>query len=249
MIGFQGEKEFYIKIQKSLFEMIPESWKCILLHTSIIDIRGQKPKGEVYLYYIPKGILKRKPVNCYEIPGLFDIDEEDYSRLITNLYNEIKKMRDSYKVTKNKVWTTIEISCTKRKFKVKYGFEDIRKSEYTSEERHIIWRYENLNIDRESFSKEEKKIIDYYLQVKQNSFAPMIEVHEEDIYDQPIVASVDYERTLTLDEVIAREKEEQRIEEKKKKKIAKKRKKKQLDILDGESDEITIIKNQILKKF
>ena len=50
MIGFQGEKEFYIKIQKNLFEMIPENWKCILLHTTIIDIPKQKPKGEMYFY-------------------------------------------------------------------------------------------------------------------------------------------------------------------------------------------------------
>lgn len=246
MIGFQGEKEFYIKIQKSLFEMIPESWKSILLHTSIIDIGGQKPKGEMYLYYIPKGILKRKPVNCYEIPRLFDIDEEDYSRLITNLYNEIKRMRDSYKVAKNRVWTTIDISCTNRKFTVKYGFEDIKKLEYTSEERHIIWRYENLDIDKESLNRNERNVIDYYIKVKENSLAPKSEVHEENIYEQPIVASVDYERTLTIDEVIAREKEKQRIEEKKKKKLAKKRRKKQLDILEGE-DEVTVIKNQILK--
>ena len=246
MIGFQEEKEFYIKIQKSLFEMIPESWKCILLHTSIIDISKQKPKGEMYFYYIPKGILRRKPVNCYEIPGLFDIDEEEYSRLITNLYNEIKKLRDSYKKYKNEAWTTIDILCTNNKFKVEYGFENIRNSEYTSEERHVIWRYENLNIDKESLNRNERKIIDYYLRVKENSFPPRVEVHEENIYEQPMVASVEYERTLTLDEVIAREKEQQRIEDKKKKKLAKKKKKKQLDILEGESDE-TIIINQILK--
>ena len=249
MIGFQGEKEFYIKIQKNLFEMIPENWKSILLHTTIIDVRGQKPKGEMYFYYIPKGILKRKPVNCYEIPELFDLDEEDYFRFITALYNEIKKMRDSYKLHKKKVWTTIDIICTNRKFKVKYGFEDVKNSEYSSEERHIIWRYENLNIDKESLNKKERKVVDYYLKVKENSLPPEILVHEENIYAQPVVATVDYERTLTLDELMAREKEEQRVEDKKRKKLAKKRKKKQLDILEGDLEEETIIKNQILKKF
>ena len=249
MIGFQGEKEFYIKIQKSLFEMIPENWKCILLHTTIIDIPKQKPKGEMYFYYIPKGILKRKPVNCYEIPELFDIDEEEYSRLITNLYNEIKKMRDCYKYSKKKTCSTIDILCTNRKFTVKYGFEDMQNSEYTSEERHIIWRYENLNIDKESLNRQERKIVDYYLKVKENSLLPKVEIYEENIYEQPIVATVDYERTLTLDEVMAREQEEQRLEDKKRKKLAKKRKKKQLDILEGDPEEETIIKNQILKKF
>lgn len=246
MKGFQGEKEFYINIQKRLFEMIPEYWKSILLHTSIIDIPNQKPKGELYLYYIPKGILKRKPVNCYEIPGLFDIDEEEYSRLITNLYNEIKKLRDAFKLNKKKVWTTIDISCTNKKFTIKYGFENIAKSEFASEERHVIWRYENLKIDIESFNKNERKILDYYLNQKETSLEPNIVVREMEIFEEPFSAKVDYERTLTLEEVIAREKEEQRIEEKKKKKLAKKRKKKQIDILEGDSEE-TIIINQILK--
>lgn len=247
MIGFQGEKEFYINLQKRLFEMIPESWKCILLHTSIIDIPNQKPKGEMYLYYIPKGILKRKPVNCYEIPGLFDIDEEEYSRLVINLYNDIKKLRDTYKMYKKQSWSTISITCTNKKFTIEYGFEDIRKSSYTSEERHAIWRYENLNMDIESFNKNERKIIEYYLTEKEMSLPQKIEVCETDIYEEPFAAKVDYERGLTLEEVMAREKEEQRIEEKKRRKLAKKKKKKQLDILEGESDEETIIINQILK--
>ena len=90
MIGFRKEKEYYMQIQDHLFRMVPENWKKIMLHTAIIDIKNQKAKGEMYIYYIPKGILKRKPVNCYEVPALFDIDEEEYSRLIANLYNIIK---------------------------------------------------------------------------------------------------------------------------------------------------------------
>ena len=163
--------------------------------------------------------------------------------------NEIKKLRDNYKAHKKKVWSTIDILCTNNKFTIKYGFEDIRNSEYTSEERHIIWGYENLNIDKEALNKKERKIVDYYLKVKENSLPPKIETYEENIYEQPIIATVDYERTLTLDEVMAREQEEQRVEDKMRKKIAKKRRKKQLDILEGEPEENTIIKNQILKKF
>ena len=37
MVGFLGEQDIYIQIQDHLFEMIPESWKKILLHISIID--------------------------------------------------------------------------------------------------------------------------------------------------------------------------------------------------------------------
>lgn len=247
MIGFNKEKEFYMQIQDHLFEMIPESWKSILLHTSIIDVPNQKPIGEMYIYYIPKGILKRKPVNCYEVPSLFDIDEEDYSRLITSLYNEIKLLRDNYKKFRKKVWSTIDIECTNNKFVVKYGFENLELSEYSPEERHIIWRYENLNIDLDSLNRKERKILNYYIKVSKVSLPPEMEICETEVYERPAKATVDYERTLTLDEIIARDKEAARLEEKRRKKLEKKKRKKQLDILEDDETE-PIISNQILKK-
>jgi hypothetical protein len=247
MIGFQGEKEFYMQMQEHLFEMIPESWKKILLHTSIIDIPNQKAKGQMYIYYLPKGILKRKPVNCYEIPALFDIDEEEYSRLITNLYNIIKLSRDNYKKYKKEVWSTIDITCTNNEFIVKYGFENLEHSEYTPEEKHIIWRYENLNIDLDSLTRKERKILDYYIKNSKVSIEPYVEICQTEIYERPSKAFVDYERSLTLDEIIARNQEAERQEEKRQKKIAKQKRKKQLDILE-ESDTEPIITNQILKQ-
>ena len=246
MIGFKGEKEFYKQIQDHLFEMIPESWKKILLHVSLIDIPNQKPRGEVYIYYIPKGILKRKPVNCYEVPSLFDIDEEEYSRLIMSLYNVIKLLRDSYKSFRKKAWNTIEISVTSQVFEVKYKFEDLKLSEYTPEDRHIIWRYENLNIDLASLERKERKLLDYYIQEASVALEPSQELVKTEIYERPAKATVDYERTLTLDEIIARDKEKARLEEKRQKKLLKKKRKKQLDILEEEDTE-NIISNQILK--
>lgn len=245
MIGFPKEKEFYMQLQSQLFEMIPESWKTIFLYTSIMDIPNSKPKAEMYLYYIPKGILKRKPVNCYEIPSLFDIDEEEYSRLITNLYNTIKLLRDSYKNYKNEAWTTIDIICQIDKFIIKYGFEDLRNSEYTPEQRHIIWRYKNLNIDLDTLNRSERKVLDYYIQQSKINFEPRIEICSVPIYEKPVQAVIDYEKSLTIDEIVARDTEAKRQEEKRQKKLEKKRRKKKLDILEDDTE--TIISNQILK--
>lgn len=131
MIGFSKEKELYMQIQEHLFDMIPEGWKNIYLHVSIIDIPNQIPKGELYIYYIPKGILKRKPVNCFEIPDLFDIDQEEYSRLMTSLFNVIKLLRMEYRKYKGNNFTTLDIICSNKVFNIKYGFEDIVNSEYS----------------------------------------------------------------------------------------------------------------------
>ncbi len=61
--------------------------------------------------------------------------KEEYSRLITNLYNTIKLLRDSYFAYKKEKWTTIDINCENDRFVVKYGFEDLKNSEYTPEQR------------------------------------------------------------------------------------------------------------------
>ena len=246
MIGFRGEEEFYMQIQDHLFEMIPESWKTVFLHTSFIDIPNQIPKGEFFVYYIPKGILKRKPVNCYEIPSLFDIDEEDYSRLTMSLYNEIKLLRDSYTKFKKEKFTTIDIICSNKKFLVKYGFEDLLNSEYSQEERHLIWRYENLQIDLDSLNRNDRKILEYYIQEARVSLPKKQEVVETNIYERPAKATVDYESSLTLDEILARDKEQRRLEEKKRKKEEKRKRKRQLDILEQDDTEL-IINNEILR--
>lgn len=246
MVGFQNEKEFYMKIQDNLFEMIPESWKTVFLHTSFIDIKNQIPKGEFFVYYIPKGILKRKPVNCYEVPSLFDIDEEDYSRLIMSLYNTIKLLRDNYTKFRKAKFTTIDIICSNKKFVVKYGFEDLLNSEYSADERHLIWRYENLNIDLASLNKNDRKVLEYYIQEARVSLPKKQEIVETEIYERPAKASIDYESSLTLDEIVARDKEQKRIEEKKRKKEEKRKRKKQLDILEDNDTEL-VIKNEILR--
>ena len=94
MISLPEEKILYSEIQKKLFYIIPEKWESIYSYASVIDVPGQKPVGEMYFYYLPKGIIKKKYVNGYEIPSIFNIDEEQYSKLITDVYNKIKLLRE-----------------------------------------------------------------------------------------------------------------------------------------------------------
>lgn len=246
MVGFPDEQEFYMQIQNHLFEIIPESWKTVFLHTSIIDIPNQIPKGELFVYYIPKGLLKRKPVNCYEVPSLFDIDEEEYSRYIISLYNVIKHLRDNYKKFRKQKFTTIDIMCSNKKFVVKYGFEDLLNSNYSQEERHLIWRYENLQIDLDSLNRNDRKILEYYIQESKVSLPKKVEIVETEVYERPSQATIDYESSLTLDEILARDKEQKRLEEKKRKKEEKRKRKKQLDLLEQDDTE-SFINNEILR--
>lgn len=158
-------KEIYEDIQKKLFYMIPEKWDKLYLYSSILDIPDKEGKtGELFFYYIPKGILKKKPVNVYEIPAKFNLDENQYLRLVQLLYAKIKELRQEFrKSERNEIWTNITMSIQNLKFKVEYDYTDLNHSDFSSYERHVIWRYEVLGIGEEQVSKEDKEILKRYL--------------------------------------------------------------------------------------
>ena len=53
-------KEIYENIQKKLFYIVPGKWDELHLYSSIIERLGKIQIGEMYFYFMPKGILKRK---------------------------------------------------------------------------------------------------------------------------------------------------------------------------------------------
>ena len=208
--------------------MIPEKWDAIYLYASIIEEPFKKPVGEMYFYYLPKGILKRKPVNVYQIPGMFNIDEESYNAIIQKLYSDIKRLRDVHRNIKPDLWTNLTITIHNCQFKIEYGYEDLRQNvEFSPYERHIIWRYKYLGIDPELQTREEKSIIDRYL----NSTAIQLEkenndVYLEGVYRQPVHNIIDYEKTLTVEAAIASNsvKQEENLKPEKEKKSKKPKK-------------------------
>ena len=162
-------KEIYEDIQKKLFYMIPEKWESLYLYSSVIDLGNNEKTGELFFYYIPKGIFRKNPVNVYEIPTKFNIEENQYLQLVEILYNEIKMLREEFKKSETgKLWTNITISIQDMKFKVEYRYDDLLNDIFDSYERHVIWRYKYLGIGIEQVGKKEKDILEkYFLMPKQ----------------------------------------------------------------------------------
>ena len=156
-------KEIYEDIQKKLFYMIPEKWESLYLYSSVIDLGNNEKTGELFFYYIPKGIFRKNPVNVYEIPTKFNIEENQYLQLVEILYNEIKMLREEFKKSETgKLWTNITISIQDMKFKVEYRYDDLLNDIFDSYERHVIWRYKYLGIGIEQVGKKEKEILERY---------------------------------------------------------------------------------------
>ena len=157
----QKIKELYEEIQRHIYSMIPEKWESLYLYASVIE--GEKETGELFFYYVPKGILKKKPVNVYEIPSKFNIDESEYLKLVDGLYSKIKRLRQEFKKLElGETWSNVTIVIHNARFMVEYDYKNLKENPLTSYERHVIWRCKYLGITFEQLNKEEKEILKKY---------------------------------------------------------------------------------------
>ena len=185
-------KEMYEDIQRRIFYMIPEKWDKMYLYASVSDLIDRNKTGELFFYYIPKGIFKKNPVNVYEIPQKFNLDEKEYLKLVNILYKKIVLLREEFKkIEIVPTWTNLTIMIEGIKFKVEYDYEDLSKSKFSSYERHIIWRYNYLGIKEEQLNKKERQIMERYLLGEK--VVRRRERYEEGIYIKNIKNIVDYD--------------------------------------------------------
>lgn len=235
-------KDKYVKIQNYLFELIPEKWDEIYLYASVIDRVGETQTGELYFYYVPKGLLKKKPVNVYEVPKRFNINETDYLKLVEELYIIIKELRKDFEDTEQEVWSNLTISIAHCRFKVEYRYDKISQEEHASYVRHVIWRYKYLHMGGEI--KEERNILEKYFQNSSDSEEKK-EEYQTGMYLKNANNMVGFDKEI--EDVRRRQKEQEekaeiqeqkrnkRLEEKAKKEEARRRKEEEKN------------KNQILK--
>ena len=107
--------------------------------------------------------MKQNPVNVYEIPNKFNLNEDEYIKLVEKLYKEIKKIRDLFKKEQTRIWQSVTIRIERVKFEIEYNFEDMTYTQYSNSDRHIIWKYNNLKLPLEYFSSKEQKLIRKYI--------------------------------------------------------------------------------------
>lgn len=193
-----------------------------------------------------RGLLKKRQSIGYEIPAAFNIDEDVYSRLVTDLYNEIKKLRQIWFYKNHKTWTNLTISVENHQFKIEYDYQNLKLSQFDSYERHVIWRYLYLKLDLQLFSKKEQQIIKKYVDFITSNKQPKKDLYLEGIYKQPVKNIVDYEKTLSVEEALARAEKMPEFPKEKKHHFMKKKSIIE-DIIEMDDDEDEeFINNQIL---
>ncbi len=235
-------RDKYEKIQNCLFDLIPERWEEIYLYASVIEDENKEQTGEMYFYYFPKSLLKKKPVNVYEVPKKFNINESEYLKIVDNLYEIIKELRQDFIDTEQRLWTNITISIRSSKFKIEFFYDKISREEYSSYVRHVIWRYNYLHLGGEL--KEERKILNKYLDNADDKKQEK-EEYETGMYMKALNNIVGFDKEIKVAQERQKEQEQRimEIEERKNKKMQEKIKKEEEKRLKEEEKN----KNQILK--
>lgn len=177
-------KDLYLEIQKQIFYMIPEKWDKVYLYFSILERPNNLETGELFFYYVPKGVLRKNPINVYEIPTRFNIREDEYIKLVNNLYNTIKQLRDIYYKESKKLWNSITILIGNLRFAVEYNFDEYINNKYSSYDKHQIFRYKYLDMSLSSFCKEDRKMIEQYF-FDLSNYKQDIEIYYEPMYKLP----------------------------------------------------------------
>ena len=157
-------KEKYEKIQSIIFSLIPERWEKIYLYASVVTTFSKTQSGEMFFYYIPKGIIKKKPINVYEVPERFNINEEQYLKVVRDLYECIKELKQDFIKTDQELWTNLTITITNINFKVEFNYDKLPIDEKENEKNRMIWRYKYLGIGGEK--KKEQEILEEYFSRK-----------------------------------------------------------------------------------
>lgn len=186
-------KNIYSEIRRQLCYMIPEKWESIYLYASIIDHKKTKTTGEMFFYYFPKSVIKKNPVNVYEVPKKFNINETEYMRLVEKLYELIKQLREECKKFYKEAWSNITISIENVEFLVEYNYDDLKNSVYSSDDRRIVWQYKYLNYPIEKLSKAEKEMLQNYLEEEEMG-AHSIKTDSETFYQKHEHNNIGYNR-------------------------------------------------------
>ena len=227
-------KNLYSEIREMLFKMIPEKWDSIYLYASIIVDKKKNETGEMFFYYYPKSMIKKNPINVYEIPAKFNIDENSYMILASRLYELIKCLRHECIKLDNTNWTNITISIENVEFLAEYNFDDLMQSIYTIEDRRKIWEYKYLNYPIERFNKVERNMIKQYLHEEENGQHKTTD-YSETFYQKHIHNDIKY--NMEHEEYIQEEKTNKSNEEQVK----------QSQDIKKENADFPQIKNQLLK--
>lgn len=184
-------KKLYKKIRVSLKKLIPEQWQSIYLYASVVNGKN----GEMFFYYYPKKLIKANPINCYDVPDKFGIDENTYNNKLKKVYSYIRALNNCM----GKKWTNITIIIKDNFFTIEYHFNDLVHSKYDDEQRRKVWCHKYLQMPLESMNAKDRILIEHYQEETKHkpvTYSEVIDIFDDEENDDKVEIEIEKGKTI-----------------------------------------------------
>ena len=114
-------------------------------------------------------------------------------KLVDELYELIKKLREESRKLDGAVWSNITISMENVEFLVEYNYDELKNSFYTNDDRRIIWQYKHLEYPIEKLSKKERQMLESYLEEEEKG-EHKVKTDSETFYQRHEYNKIKYNR-------------------------------------------------------
>ncbi len=151
--------EIYHDIASKVNDLIPVEWEKVFLYGEVLY-----DSERVFFYFVPKA--NHELVYSLDIWRKYNIERSTYKTYRNLLYDSIFDLHNEYKKHYEKIWTNLTLILENTgKFSIEFNYDDIYNSVFNDIERHLIWKYEVMDIVPEL--EEHKEIIERYLKTKE----------------------------------------------------------------------------------
>ena len=131
-------RELYQQIADKLTDMIPDQWSDLYLYGEVLD-----DSTTAYFYY--RQAQNGAMLYCHYIPDVYKVSKAVYNKMLLELHDLLRGLRDEYKNSGKNVWTNFTLKLdSEGGFSINYKYDDVLSSKFNMSQRHEFWRYEVL---------------------------------------------------------------------------------------------------------
>ena len=131
-------RELYQEIANKITDMIPDEWTNIYFYGEVLN-----DSTTAFFYY--KQTKTGATLYCHYIPEVYKVSKDAYDKMLTDLYDTLRELRDECKNSGKAVWTNFTLTMDNDgNFNIKYNYDDVLNTDLLISERHAFWEYEVL---------------------------------------------------------------------------------------------------------
>lgn len=124
-------------IADKIQDVLPNGWKKVVFYAEVTD-----DSYEMFYYVFTSG--SDKPIQCYDLPDKYEIDEDQIDAVFEKIYEPLRKERSGLVAEGKEPWTNYTLLLTNDgSFKVDYDFTSLEDGGY---EYRKTWRKKYIDI-------------------------------------------------------------------------------------------------------